>query len=193
MFMKNSTNVIHLILAAICLMLISCSDNSSGPNESDAGSGEGTINVSGDFSAEHDGISQYIGLKSDGDNFINLTLQVSEHPIASAEVNDFSFSIRMAGNGGPFTLETGEYEIGQDSDNPIVIVSYANRMISDNTVTYGTTPNSSGTVTILSITSTSIEAVYNVTLDVDVTADMGSVNITGELNAECHSTPGSSC
>lgn len=193
MHMKNSINVISIVIAIIGMVLVSCSDNSSGTNDLDEDSGEGTINVSGDLEAQHEGLSQFIGLKSSDGGFINLTLNVTEHPLGSSEINDFSLAIRMVGDDGPFTLETGEYEIGHGSESPIIIVNYANRMISDNTVTYGTSPNSSGTVTILSVSSTSIEAVYDVTLDVDVTADLGSVNITGELSAECHGTPASGC
>jgi hypothetical protein len=194
--MNIGKKVTRLIFAIICMTFVSCSDNSSSVDESDmnADSGEGTFNVSGDLEAQHQGISQFVGLKASNGDFLNLTLNVTEHPLGSQEINDFSFSIRMVGDGGPFTLEIGEYEIGQDSEGVILIVNYANRMISDETVTYGTSPNSSGTVSILSVSPTSIEATFDVMLDVDVTADEGSVNITGELIAECFTAaPGTGC
>jgi len=166
----------------IILLSYSCSDSSAGPGEIDTNPNEGIINVTGDLQAQHEGISQYVGLRSDDGKFINLTLHVTEFPIGSEEVNDFSFDIRMLGSEGPFPLETGEYEIGE-SDDLIVLASYSNRTLSEDTVSYSTSPISSGTVTILSINSTNIEAVFDVTLH--VINDEGSVNITGELNAEC--------
>src|SRR6056297_866959 len=192
--MRNCTNVIPSIFAVICLIFISCSDNSSGldESESDAISGEGELNVAGDIDSQHEGLSQYIGLESNG-GWVNLTLNIADYPIGSEEVNDFSFDIRMTGDGGPFQLATGEYSIGENPEGPTVIANYANRVITNRTVTYGTSPNSSGTVTIISVNSTSVEAVFDVILYQDVTTDEGAVTITGELKAECHSTPAGGC
>ena len=97
-------------------------------------------------------------------------------------MNDFSFSIRIFGSEGPFLLGTGEYEIG-DSGNLNLLISYSNRTVSEDTVTYGSTSNSSGTVTILSTTSTSIEVAFDFTIH--LVGNEGSVNVTGVLNAEC--------
>jgi len=192
--MINIIKLINITLIVTALIFISCSDNSSGldESESDAVSGEGELNVVGDIDSQHEGLSQYIGLESNG-GWVNLTLNIAEYPIGSEEVNDFSFDIRMTGDGGPFQLETGEYNIGENPEGPTVIANYANRVITNRTVTYGTSPNSSGTVTIISVNSTSVEAVFDVILYQDVTTDEGAVTITGELKAECHSTPAGGC
>jgi len=182
--------------AILCMLFVSCSDDSSDVNDMNSNLETGSIMITGDIEAQHEGLSQYIGLRSNDGGFINLTLNVTEHPLGSAEVNDFSLSIRMVGEEGPFDLEVGEYEIGHNSedDTPLIIVNYANRVISDETITYGTSPNSTGTVTILSVSSTNIEATFDVNLDVDVTADEGTVNVTGELNAKCSSaSTGTGC
>src|SRR6056297_445773 len=182
--------------AILCMLFVSCSDDSSDVNDMNSNLETGSIMITGDIEAQHEGLSQYIGLRSNDGGFINLTLNVTEHPLGSAEVNDFSLSIRMVGEEGPFALEVGEYEIGHNSedDTPLIIVNYANRVISDETITYGTSPNSTGTVTILSVSSTNIEATFDVNLDVDVTADEGTVNVTGELNAKCSSaSTGTGC
>ncbi len=188
MFM-NSRIATLPFFAILCIMFLSCSDDSSNANDADmmdANLGNGMINVTGDIQAQHEGVSQYFALTSNDGGYNNLTLLISEHSFSSMEEDDFSFSIRMVGKEGPFELEPGEYEIGHESDSDaLIIVSYSNRTISDETITYGTSQNSTGTVTILSVSSTTIEAAFDVNLDVDVTADEGTVNITGELEAKC--------
>lgn len=172
----------YVAITIAIILSYSCSDNPSGTDEIDTNISEGIVNVTGDLQAQHEGVSQYVGLRTEDDDFINLSLHVTEFPIGSEEVNNFSFDIRMVGNEGPFPLETGEYEIGHSGD-VTVISSYTNRMVSDDTVHYSTAPNSSGTVTIESINSTNIVAKFDVTLH--IFNEEGSVNIKGELNAEC--------
>lgn len=140
------------------------------------------MNVSGDLQAQHEGVSQYVGLRSEDGDFINLTLHITEYPLGSEQLNGFSFDIRMVGNEGPFSLETGEYELGHSGEFTM-ISSYSNRIVSDGVVSYSTSPNSTGTVTIVSINSSSIEAIFDVTLHLMDGEE--SVNISGELNAEC--------
>lgn len=165
-------------------------NNTTNPNNSNAELGDGTVNVTGAIQSEHTGVSEYIGLRN-GDGFANLDLSVSEFPRGSSEENAFNFNIRMVGEGGPFVLEPGEYDIGeQDDGGPTIIVNYTNRVISDENMTYGTSPNSTGTVTITSVTSTSIEATFDVVLFEDVTTDEGMVNVSGELTSTCTSMVG---
>ena len=165
-------------------------NNLNNLNNTNADLGEGTVNVTGAIQTDHTGVSEYIGLKN-GDGFANLTLSVSEVARGSSEENGFGFDIRMTGEGGPFNLEPGEYSIGvQDDEGPTIIVNYTNRVISDENVTYGTSPNSTGTVTITSVTSTTIEATFDVVLFEDVTTDEGMVNVSGELSATCTSPVG---
>jgi len=161
---------------------VACSDSSTGADETDVTSGEGSITVSGDKQAEHEGISQYVGLRNDDGDFINLALHVNQLGLTSEQESDFGFSIRLAGSEGPFSLETREYQLGE-TNNVGTLASYSNRTVSENTITYGSTPSSSGTVSILSITSTSIEVIFDVTLH--LIEEEGSVNITGAFNAEC--------
>jgi len=180
--MKNLEKTFIILLFISISGFIACSDNSTGTDETDVTSGEGAITVTGDIQAEHEGISQYVGLRNDDGNFLNLALHVNQLGLGSDQENDFSFSIRLVGSEGPFSLETGEYQIGE-SNNVGILASYSNRTVSEDTVTYGSTPSSSGTVTILSITSTSIEVVFDVSLH--LVQEEGSVNISGAFNAEC--------
>ncbi len=179
---KNIYYMRKLLLFLLTFVFIACSDNSTGPDEADITLGEGTLTVTGDIQAEHEGISQYVGLRNDDGNFLNLTLHVNQFGLGSDQENNFGFQIRLVGSDGPFTLDTGEYQIGV-SNNVNILASYSNRTVSENTVTYGSTPLSSGTITILSISSTSIEAVFDVSLH--LVEEEGSVNITGAFNAEC--------
>lgn len=165
-------------------------NNLNNTNNSNGEPGDGTVNVTGAIQAEHTGVSEFIGLRNEG-GFANLTLSVSEFVRGSSEENSFLFDIRMAGEGGPFELEPGEYNVGeQDDGGPVVIVNYTNRAMSDGNVTYGTSPNSTGTVTITSVTSTGAEATFDVELYEDVTTDEGMVNVSGELTAKCTSPVG---
>ena len=172
----------YLLLFVITISFIACSDSSTGTDETDITSGEGAITVSGDLQAEHEGISQYVGLRNEDGDFLNLALHVSQLGLATEQESDFDFAIRLVGGEGPFSLETGDYQIGE-SNNIGMLATYSNRVVSDNTITYGSTPSSSGTITIVSMTSTSIEVVFDVTLH--LVDDEGSVNITGAFNAEC--------
>ncbi len=180
--MKNIQKRFIILLFISFTGYISCSDNSTGPDETDITLGEGTLTVTGDIQAEHEGISQYVGLRNDDGNFLNLTLHVNQFGLGSDQENNFGFQIRLVGSDGPFAFDTGEYQIGE-SNNVNILASYSNRTVSENTVTYGSTPRSSGTITIISISSTNIEAVFDVSLH--LVEEEGSVNITGAFNAEC--------
>ena len=173
-----------VFMASVLLCFFSCSDdsNSTGPGETSLNSAEGSITVTGDIEAEHQGISQYVGLRNEDGNFLNLSLHVNELGLATDQESEFGFQIRMVGSEGPFSLDTGEYQIGE-SNNVGTLATYSNRTVSENTITYGSTPSSGGTVTIVSMTSTSIEVVFDVTLH--LFEEEGSVNITGAFNAEC--------
>jgi len=180
--MKNIEKTFIILLFISISGFVACSDSSTGAEETDVTSGEGTITVSGDIQAEHQGISQYVGLRNEDGNFLNLALHVNELGLATDQESDFGFQIRLVGSEGPFSLETGEYQIGE-SNNVSMFATYSNRTVSESTVSYGSTPSSSGTVTILSMTSTSIEVIFDVTLH--LIEEEGSVNITGAFNAEC--------
>ena len=180
--MKNIEKTFIILLFISISGFIACSDNSAGPDESDITSGEGTLTVTGDIQAEHEGISQYVGLRNDDGNFLNLTLHVNQFGLGSDQENNFGFQIRLVGSEGPFTLDTGKYQIGE-SNNVSILASYSNRTVSEDTVTYGSTPSSTGTFTILSTTSTSIEVIFDISLH--LVQEEGSVNISGAFNAEC--------
>lgn len=171
----------YLLLFIMTIGFIACSDSSTGTDESDVTSGEGAISVSGDIQAVHEGISQYIGAQNADGEWFNLALHVNELGLASEQESSFGFTI-MVGSEGPFSLETGDYQIGENN-NVVMIATYSNRVDSENTITYGSTPSSSGTITIVSITSTSIEVVFDVNLH--LVEDEGSVNVAGAFNAEC--------
>jgi hypothetical protein len=175
----------HILIAIVLAGFISCADDSTGPDNSDDNPGVGTVNVTGAVQAQHDGASWYAGLRSETDDFINLTLNISEQLPDEPGASSFSLSIRFVGEDEPFDLSTGEYEIGHGQGNVIVIVNYSNSVDADNTVRYGTTPNSTGTVTIQSASETRIEASYDVTIDAGQNTEGGQVNITGEIDAEC--------
>jgi|AntRauTorcE11898_2_1112593.scaffolds.fasta_scaffold06234_2 hypothetical protein len=179
-----------LSLIAALMGVVSCSGNSTdntGPQE-----GKGTISVTGAVEAEHEGISWFIGLRSGGDSYINLSLHVSDVGFAVQEENTYGLSIRMVGEDGPFMLSTGEYEIGHGSEGPLIIVEYIYNE-GPARAGYGTSPDASGTVTIQSISDTSIEASFDVSLEAGPsTANSGFVNVTGNLTAKCAGIAGNS-
>ncbi len=172
----------YLLLFIMTISIIACSDSTTGTDDSDVTPGEGIITVSGDIQEEHQGISQYVGLRNNDGEFLNLALHVNQLGLATEQESDFDFAIRLVGGEGPFSLETGDYQIGE-SNNIGMLATYSNRVVSDNTITYGSTPSSSGTITIVSMTSTSIEVVFDVTLH--LIEEEGSINVTGAFNAEC--------
>lgn len=175
-----------------CLLIVigltvftSCADDSTGPGDSDANPGVGTVNVTGAVQAQHEGASWYAGLRSETHDFVNLTLNISEQLPDEAGSSSFSLSIRFTGEEGPFDLPPGEYEIGQGSDNLIVLVNYSNSVDPDNSVGYATSQSSTGTVSIESVSETRVEATYDVTIEAAPGTDEGQVNISGEIDAEC--------
>lgn len=174
-----------LLIAIVLTGLTSCSDDSTGPGDTDTNPGAGTVNVTGAVQAQHEGASWYVGLRSETHDFINLTLNISEQLPDEPGASSFSLSIRFTGDEGPFDLPPGEYDIGQGSDNLIVLVNYSNSQDPDNNVGYATSQNSTGTVSIESVSETRVEATYDVTIEAAPGTDEGQVNITGEINAEC--------
>lgn len=174
-----------LVIAVVLAGFISCSDDSTGPENSEDDPGVGTVTVTGAVQAQHEGVSWYAGLRSETNDFINLTLNISDKLPDEPGVSPFSLSIRFAGDEGPFDLPPGEYEIGHNQGNIIVLVNYSNSVDDDNTVRYGTTQNSTGTVSVQSVSETRVEATYDVTIDAGQGTDEGQVNLTGEINAEC--------
>lgn len=174
-----------LFIVIILTGLTSCSDDSTGPGDTDTNPGSGTVNVTGAVQAQHEGASWYAGLRSETHDFINLTLNISEQLPDESGASSFSLSIKFSGEEGPFDLPPGEYEIGHGSGNLIVLVNYSNSVDPDNKVGYATSQNSTGTITIQSVSETRVEATYDVTIEAAPGTDEGQVNITGEVNAEC--------
>jgi hypothetical protein len=173
----------YLFIAALFGML-SCSDDSTGPGDTEADSGEGAISVTGAVQAEHEGIAWYSGLRSDTGGYNNLTMEISELPPDELGDTSFGLSIIMVGDDGPFDFDPGVYEIGQSTNGALVMVNYRNS-VSDESLHYATTPNSGGTVTIQSVSDTNVEAVLSITLEAGPSTEEGEVTITGEINAEC--------
>lgn len=174
-----------LLIAIVLAGFTSCSDDSTGPDNSEDDPGVGTVNVTGAVQAQHEGASWYAGLRSETHDFINFTLNISEQLPGGSGSSSFSLSIRFTGEEGPFDLPPGEYEIGQGSDNLIVLVNYSNSVDTDNKLGYATSQHSTGTVSIESVSETRVEATYDVTIEAAPGTDEGQVNITGEINAEC--------
>jgi hypothetical protein len=181
------THKIKIFSLIVALMgVVSCSDNSTAPDNPVPVEGEGTINVTGALEAQHEGASWFIGLKSGGGNsYLNLTFNISDVGFASEEENTYSLTITMLGNGGAFELTTGEYTLGE-SEEVLTAVNYVNKEGAER-ASYGTSPDVTGTVTIQSISDTSIEASYNVRLQEVISTGFldDFVNITGDLTAKC--------
>jgi len=178
---------INLIFISILFAgFMSCSDNSTGPGEADTDLSRGTssFNVTGDIEANHDGVAWYVGLRSEGGNFLNLSLTVSDSELGDEEDNDFNLTFRFVGNEGPFELETREYPIGAEN-NVVVFSSYSNSVVSDETLFYAASPNATGSIRILSFSDTSIEASFNFTIEPGRNREGDPVTISGEINAEC--------
>lgn len=184
--MKYLSKTFTILLIITMTGIVSCSDSSTGTDELDshADAGTGTLHVSGAVQAEHEGHSWYIGLRSEEGGFINLMLHIDEQPPLSESTSLFGMSVRFVGQEGPFELTTGEYEIGTGS-GVILTASYENSIVSDERLSYGSTPEASGTVTILSVSDESITASFTISLEAGPGTDSGMVTLTGELHAEC--------
>jgi len=174
-----------LIFAAICLMLISCSENSSGVNDSDADIGEGTVNITGAMEAEHQGISWYLGLRT-GENgeYANYTVSISDVPPGENQQGTFNFTIRMVGDERPFSLAAGEYNIGELDKGVLSIGSYTNRE-GDDVMSYSSSPDTDGTFTIQSVSEGNIEISFDFLLETGPTTGTGYISVTGSLFANC--------
>lgn len=175
-----------VVVIALISGLMACSNDSTGPggNDTDLKLRTSSFNVSGDIEADHDGVAWYVGLRSDNGNFINLSLSVSDSDIDEDGNDDFNLSLRFIGNEGPFELTAREYPIGSDG-NVTVFSSYSNSTFSDETVVYSASPDASGSIRILSVSDTSIEASFSFTIQAGANTEGESVTITGEMNSEC--------
>ena len=181
-----------LIFAAICLMLISCSENSSGVKDSDEDIGEGIVNISGAFEAQHEGFSWYVGLKvGDEGKYANYTMNVSDVPASEGD-GSYNFTIRFFADDGPFALTAGEYIIGEVDNGALVAGIYTNRSGSD-LISYGISPDSEGIVTIESITDNSVEASFDLRLDASPNTEDGIITVQGNLSANCFTPTGPIC
>lgn len=182
-------HIIYLSTIIFSFLFMSCSDQSTGADDTDADGGEGTLVVTGALDTQHEGISWYAGLAQQEGTYFNLTLHVSDVPPGESQQNAYGFSIRMVGDEGPFNLTTGEFEIGHEAaeENEILMITtYTNRQDGD-LKAYGASPEDTGTVTIHSISGTSIEASFDVRLKSGPNIDDGFVTISGSLQAECYS------
>lgn len=177
--------LISIIFIFTSLQFISCSDSSTGNEDSETESGEGTVNVSGAFEAQHEGSSWYVGLKiGENGGYANYTMHISDVPPGETQQSSYSFNIRLVGDEGPFELTTGEYTVGEVDKGVLSISSYSNRE-GTNTRSYTSSPDTDGTFTIRSISETSVEASFDLQLEAGASTETGFITITGTLFAEC--------
>jgi len=180
--------LISIIFIFTSLQFISCSDSSTGNEDPETESGEGIVNVSGALETQHEGISWYAGLHIEEEGeYANYTMHVSDVPPGENQQSSFSFSIRLAGDGGPFNLTTGEYKDGEADKGVLSISSYTNRE-GTNTRSYSSSPDTEGTFTIRSVSETSVEASFDLQLEAGPTTEAGFITITGSLSANCFSS-----
>lgn len=183
--MKNYSILVTLNITVIFLILVSCSDQSTGAEEEISEKGEGIINISGAFESQHEGVSWYVGLQIGEDGgYANYTMNISDVPPGETQQGSFSFSIRMAGDGGPFNLSTGEYKDGEVDKGVLSISSYTNRE-GTNSRSYSSTSDTEGTFTIRSISDTSVEASFDLQLEAGPSTEDGFITVTGTLIANC--------
>lgn len=193
MLMKNYSILVALNITVICLMLVSCTDQSTGAEEEISDKGKGIVNVSGAFEAQHEGFSWYAGLKiGDEGKYANYTMTVSDVPANEEREESYNFSIRFIADEGPFAITAGEYEIGNADKGVIVAGVYNNKSGSD-LISYGISPDSEGTVTIESITDNSVKASFDLRLDASPNTEDGMITVKGNLSADCLAVSGLGC
>ncbi len=181
-----------LLIVIVLAGLVSCSDESTGPENSESDIGNGTVNVTGAFEAQHEGFSWYVGLKvGEEGKYANYTMNVSDVPATEGD-GSYNFTIRFFADEAPFALTAGEYTVGEEEKGALVAGIYTNRNGSDS-ISYGISPDSEGTVTIESITDNSVKASFDLVLDASPNTEEGMITVKGNLYANCVAISGLTC
>ena len=179
-FKQNSMlkTINNLAITLSLLLLISCSDNSTGPGGLDLSQGEGAFTVTGAVNAEHSGESWYtVDPRDDGTVFQLFVSDVvfSIDPDANDNVT-FVLEFRQESGSDSFSISSGEYSLGENA-------AFSGMFADVTTATaYETTGNSGGTLNITSYSSGSVDAEFEFTA---TGPEGGNVTVTGGLRANC--------
>ncbi|MEX0722504.1 MAG: hypothetical protein WD053_01435 [Gracilimonas sp.] len=178
-----------LLSIIISLTFLSCSDNSSGPEDLELSEGVGSLTVSGDVEAEHEGASYFTVIRNDG-NLLGVRIHIVE---ALPEDRDdsydpiYSFTLLADDGGEPITLSPGDYEIGQLSDDNLAFAGVYTHRINADVVNGYQSADDGGSITITSSSDEMIQATFQFdAIDYgDGTEEDKVVSISGEFSSEC--------
>lgn len=160
------------------LIIISCSDNATGPDGSDLNQGEGVFTVTGAINAEHSGEAWYtVDPRDDGTVFQLFVSDVefSANPDTNENVT-FVLEFRQDSGSDSFSISTGEYNLGANAPFRGMFADVATA------TAYETIGNSGGTLNITSHSSGLVEAEFEFSA---TGPEGGSVTVTGGLRANC--------
>jgi|AntRauTorcE11897_2_1112592.scaffolds.fasta_scaffold03538_2 hypothetical protein len=179
-----------LLSTILSLTFLSCSSNSTDSDVLEAGEGVGSLTVTGDVEAEHEGASYFTVIRSDG-NLVTIRIHINEsHPFERDDSYDpvYSFTLLADMDGEPFSLSPGDYEIGQLSDDELMFAGVYTHRTSADVVNGYQSADQGGSITITSFSDKMIQASFQFTA-IDYGAEEDKVvNISGEFTSECLDT-----
>lgn len=189
---------LSLFSLIFCLAtFLSCSDNSTGPEEDEGGEDEGNVEagtgsftVSGAVEAEYEGAAYYTVRRLQGD-LIDVTINiVKAHPQDRDDSysSTYSFMLTTDLDGEPIDLSPDTYPISIPAEDELIFGGYYTQRNAADEVTGYHTREHGGTLTISSVSDQMIEGTFEFTLKDDehpAYAEGGLITISGKVNAEC--------
>jgi len=160
------------------LTFISCSDNSSGPGDTDLSDGKGAFTVTGAISAEYEGEAWYTIDRSSDETVFQIFVSDIEFS-TEPEIDDVQFVLefRQESGSNSFSISTGDFTMGENATFRGVLADVPS------TTGYETLGNDGGSITINSQSSGLVEAEFEFTATDPV--DGVKVTVDGALRATC--------
>lgn len=168
-----------LIILFIFFTTISCSDDSTGPDDLNLSQGQGGVTVTGAVNADHEGEAWYVIERNDDGTVFQIfvsDVQFSTDPQANDDVS-FVLEFRQDSGSDSFSISTGSFQIGEND-------TFSGLYGDNNSATaYETIGSSGGSITITSQSNGQLDAEFEFT---GINRDgEGSVNVSGGLRASC--------
>ncbi len=168
-----------LIILFICFTTISCSDDSTGPDDLNLSQGQGGVTVTGAVNADHEGEAWYVIERNDDGTVFQIfvsDVQFSTDPQVNDDVS-FFLEFRQDSGSDSFSISTGSFQIGEND-------TFRGLYADNNSATvYESTGSSDGVISITSHSDGQLDAEFGFTGT--IRDGDGSVKVTGELRASC--------
>lgn len=168
-----------LIILFLSFLTLSCSDDSTGPDDLNLSQGEGVVTVTGAVNADHEGEAWYVIERDDDGTVFQIfvsDVQFSTDPQANDDVS-FVLEFRQESGSDSFSISTGNYEIGQSA-------TFRGLYADVNSATaYETIGSSGGSINITSHSTGQLDAEFEFT-GTNPEGE-GSVTVSGGLRATC--------